>query len=98
MTKLTKYEKETIILYNQAEAKAEVYTHDPILQAKLARLAEEFPAQIHLKRKDHPGAMTYLVPKGCICIRKPYSEARKQLQRERAIAAGIRPPPRSKKQ
>ena len=27
--KLSLYEQETIILYNQAEAAAEVYTHDP---------------------------------------------------------------------
>ena len=27
--KLSLYEQETIILYNQAEATAEVYTHDP---------------------------------------------------------------------
>ena len=28
--KLSLYEQETIILYNQAEAAAEVYTHDPV--------------------------------------------------------------------
>ena len=29
--KLSLYEQETIILYNQAEATAEVYSHDPRL-------------------------------------------------------------------
>ena len=33
--KLSLYEQETIILYNQAEAIAEVYTHDPRLLEKL---------------------------------------------------------------
>ena len=33
--KLSLYEQETIILYNQAEATAEVYTHDPKLLEKL---------------------------------------------------------------
>ena len=33
--KLSLYEQETIILYNQAEAAAEVYTHDPRLLEKL---------------------------------------------------------------
>ena len=33
--KLSRYEQETIILYNQAEATAEVYTHDPRLLEKL---------------------------------------------------------------
>ena len=36
--KLTSYEMETIILYNQAEPNAMVYTHDPKLIAKLRRL------------------------------------------------------------
>ena len=34
--KLSLYEQETIILYNQAEAAAEVYTHDPRLQRRKA--------------------------------------------------------------
>ena len=41
--KLSLYEQETIILYNQAEAAAEVYTHDPRLLEKLRRLAEKYP-------------------------------------------------------
>ena len=32
--KLSLYEQETIILYNQAETTAEVYTHDPKLLGK----------------------------------------------------------------
>ena len=35
---LTPYEMETILLYNQEEATASVYTHDPKLIAKLKRL------------------------------------------------------------
>ena len=50
--KLSLYEQETIILYNQAEAiilynqaeaTAEVYSHDPRLLEKLRRLAEKYP-------------------------------------------------------
>ena len=36
--KLSRYEQETIILYNQAEATAEVYTHDPRLLEKLRQI------------------------------------------------------------
>ena len=43
--KLSLYEQETIILYNQAEATAEVYTHDSRLLEKLRRLAEKYPDQ-----------------------------------------------------
>ena len=36
--KLSLYEQETILLYNQAEDTAEVYTHDRKLMEKLTRL------------------------------------------------------------
>lgn len=48
--KLSLIEQETIILYNQAEAAAEVYTHDPKLLAKLERLVQKFPNQITRKK------------------------------------------------
>ena len=50
--KLSLYEQETIILYNQAEAAAEVYTHDPRLLEKLRRLAEKYPDQIVKKDRQ----------------------------------------------
>lgn len=86
---LSKYEQETIILYNQAEQTASVYTHDPKLLEKLARLTKEYPQQI---KPDGPN--TYIVPKGCVLIREPYSEKRRAAARERAKAAGLRPPMR----
>ncbi len=38
--KLSLVERETILLYNQAEPMAEVYTHDPRLMEKLELLAK----------------------------------------------------------
>ena len=78
--KLSLYEQETIILYNQAEAAAEVYTHDPRLLEKLRRLAEKYPDQ------------TFTVPKRCVSVREPYSNQRRKAASERAKAAGYRPP------
>ena len=83
--KLSKYEQETIILYNQAEQAASVYTHDPKLLAKLA----QYPGQV---QPDGPNR--YTVPKGCVLIREPYSETRRAAARERAKSAGARPPAR----
>ena len=40
--KLSLYEQETIILYNQADTTAEVYTHDRKLMEKLTRLSQNF--------------------------------------------------------
>lgn len=84
--KLSLYEQETIILYNQAEA-AEVYTHDPRLLEKLRRLAEKYPDQIVKKDRQ-----TFTVPKRCVSVREPYSDERRKAASERAKAAGYRPP------
>ena len=89
--KLSLYEQETIILYNQAETTAEVYTHDPKLLEKLSRLAEKYPGQI--SRKD---AHSYTVPKRCVSVREPFSEERRAAARERAKAGGYMPPHRDK--
>ena len=53
---LSKYERETIIIYNQAEPNAMVYTHDPKLIAKLRRLHD---ATVHCAQKLrwHPVAI-----------------------------------------
>ena len=42
--KLSLYEQETILLYNQAEDTADVYTHDPKLLKKLATWRVLLPA------------------------------------------------------
>ena len=89
--KRTLIEQETIILYNQAEPTAEVYSHDPKLLKKLAQLAKKYPEQVIVN-----GEHTYTVPKGCVLIREPYSEARRIAARERAKAGGYQPPRRSK--
>ena len=43
--KLSLVERETILLYNQAEPMAEVYTHDPRLMEKLELLAKSTPTR-----------------------------------------------------
>ncbi len=87
---LSKYERETVILYNQAEAIAEVYTHDPKLLKRLSQIAAKFPDQI--SRKDEH---SYTLPKRCISVREPYSEQRRAAARERAVTGGYIPPKRN---
>ena len=87
--KLSRYEQETVILYNQAEQTANIYTHDPKLQKKLASLAIKYPEQV-----KPSGPNRYLVPKGCVLVREPYSEERRSAAREKAKAAGAKPPSR----
>lgn len=90
--KLTPYEMETIILYNQEEAVANVYTHDPKLIAKLRRLQEKYPDRVFPDRPAQEGAVSYTVPKSCVSIREPYSDARRKADSERAKNVGRTPP------
>lgn len=87
--KRTKYEQETIILFNEAEAVADVYTHNQKLLRKLEGLEVKYPEQFK-KLEEHK----YIVPKNCVQIREPYSESRRRAASERAKAAGYRPPKR----
>lgn len=87
--KLTAIEQETIILYNQAEATAEVETYDVRLLEKLNRLAEKYPDQI-----QKTGERRFTVPKRCVSVREPYSAERRKAASERAKAAGYMPPVR----
>lgn len=87
--KLTAIEQETIILYNQAEATAEVETYDVRLLEKLNRLAEKYPDQI-----QKTGERRFTVPKRCVSVREPYSAERRKAASERAKAAGYKPPVR----
>lgn len=91
---LSSYEKETIILYNQEEKTANVYTHDTKLIAKLRRLARKYPEQIFEARKEARGAADYTVPKSCVILHEPYSEALRKAASERAKKAGFKPPSR----
>lgn len=52
---LTPYEMETILLYNQEEATASVYTHDPKLIAKLKRLHRSIRSRYTRTGRNTPG-------------------------------------------
>ena len=90
--KLTPYERETILLYNEADDTASVYTHDPRPIRKLKRLREKYPDQIYPESETNSGAVCYIVPKRCIGIRAPYSESRRRADSERAKRDGTLPP------
>ena len=48
---LSRAERETIVTFSEEpEEAAEVYTHNPALKAKLARMAAEYPQEV----KRHP--------------------------------------------
>lgn len=86
---LTLAEQETIIGWDNELDTASVYTHDQRLKNKLAELAKKYPAQFILKEKGAHRSVTYEVPKRCVNIRPPYSEARRQKQIKDAAAGSI---------
>lgn len=94
--KLLPEERETIILWSDADETANVYTHDRKLISRLRELSAKYPAQIYEDRKEAAGAVSYTVPKSCVSLRSPYSEARRQAQSQKARQSGQVPPGRKK--
>lgn len=91
MPGLTKYEKETIILTNEADDYYEVYTFNSVLKKKLAAYARKHPDLCSLKETTKEGSATYVVDKARLSVRltEPYSEARKQAARKQAKDNGL---------
>ncbi|MEG0050189.1 MAG: molecular chaperone [Clostridia bacterium] len=84
--KLTAIEKETIVLFNEQEDTAEIYTHNMKLKNRLLKFVEKRPDLASCKEGTHD-SVTVLVPKSLltISVREPVSEALRQARRERAI-------------
>lgn len=85
---LSKYERETVITYNEAESMAAVYTRNKALRNKLERLAQDRPEDCRLERISRDGAAAdYIAPKEWVRITpsRIVSEAqRAALERARA--------------
>lgn len=92
--KLSRYEQETIICFNEEEDTASVYTHNNKLAEKLRRLAVKYPDKVKIERAEQHGAASFTVPKRCVSVREPYSDARRQADSQRAKSAQIKPPGR----
>ena len=90
-SKLTKAERETIIIFDEEHDTAKGSTYNTRLRKKLAELAAAWPGQIVTISAPEKGEATYIVPKACVTIRAPYSEERKSADRVRAQNAGRRP-------
>ena len=59
--RLTPEERETIILFSDADTEANVYTHDVKLIARLKKLAKQYPDQVYEEREEHEGAVSYMM-------------------------------------
>ena len=70
MTKLSRYEQETIINFNDGEEMATVYTRDPAVMRKLDALVIEFP-EVYRCIGATDIDKTYEMPKSSVTYRKP---------------------------
>lgn len=69
MGKLTRYEKETVINFNEGEGTASVYTRNRTLRRKLEKLAQERPDECRLEKVSRFGeAVDYIIPKSWVKI------------------------------
>ncbi len=86
--KYRKTERETVILYNEAEENATVCTFNRKLKKKLEKMAARFPDRILLKEITAGGnCVTYTMPKSCVSIYPPRTEEWKDTMRKRAKSA-----------
>lgn len=92
MSRLTKYEQETTINFNEEEATASVYTYNQALQRKLKRLAQERPQDCVMdETRDYGGALVCSIPKRWVKITPPriLSEAEKAQRLQALQKAGF---------
>ena len=90
--KLTKYEKETIILTSEGDDTYSVYTFNSALKRRLAEFAKKYPDLCHLESEDKKvGYQSYVIDKARLSIRitAPYSEERRKVASKRAKENGV---------
>ena len=92
MAKLTKYEKETIILFNEGEDTASIYTFNAGLKKRLALFAKKYPDLCRLEKTYEQGGVSYVLDKSRLSIRlqPPMSEERRRKASENAKQTGFR--------
>ena len=88
---LTKIEKETIILFNEGEQEASIYTYNASLRKRLALFSKQHPELCRMERSFDQGGVSYVLDKSRLSIRliAPYSEERRQKAREQGKTRGF---------
>ena len=91
MMKLSKYEKETIINWNEAKSTASIDTFNADLKRRLAEFSQKYPQLCRLERSTTEGSVTYMIDKSRLSIRlvPPYSEERLAVARKYAKQHGF---------
>lgn len=69
--KLSNYEKETIINFNEADKTTSVYTHNVALQNQLTALCGSHPELVRQTADNKHGGQTFELPKKWLKITPP---------------------------
>lgn len=93
--KLTKYEKETIILFNEGEQDAHIQTYNAGLRKRLEAFSKKHPELCHLEKSVEQGGVFYRLDKTRLSIRfqPPMSEERRRKISELAKQNGFNSQP-----
>lgn len=93
MRKLSKYERETIVNFNEGESEVSIYTFNADLKRRLAEFSRKYPLLCRLERITPEGSVTYVLDKSRLSIRlvPPYSEERRAAARTYAKEHGFQP-------
>ncbi len=78
--KLSKQEQETVALWNEANAYAEIYTYTPALQNQLSEPCQNFPEQVRRMQVGSFGSMTFELPKKWLKVSPPRKPTPAQLE------------------
>ena len=91
MSKLTKYEKETIVLFNEGEDAAHIQTYNAGLRNRLETFSKKYPDLCRLEKTHEQGGVSYVLDKSRLSIRlqPPYSEERRRKASENAKQNGF---------
>lgn len=81
---LSKYEQETIILFNEDEDTASVYTFNAKLKEQLRKLASKYPEHCRYVTKSGFGAYTYEISKELVTIMSPCGERKRKLAQKQS--------------
>lgn len=78
MSRLSKLEQETVIVFNEAEQQAQIYTFNKTLRKRLSGFCEKYPDQFSFR-----GDNTFIVPKKRITVTAPRSLTPEQKEKIR---------------
>ena len=90
--RLTKHEKETVLLYNQSRDPVTICTYDPGLRRRLWEFATRYPEVCRrVDKQKYPDYAEYEIQKDRVSIRllPPMSEEKRKAASEKAKAAGL---------